>query len=76
MARSCKASCECNREYAIWEACGGEAHSNPHIDNCSICAPHWGSYPTCPNCYGIVTLVESSNPEKLYCRVEKKHYYR
>jgi hypothetical protein len=23
-------------------ACEGEAHSNAHIDNCSLCAPRWG----------------------------------
>ncbi len=22
--------------------CPGEAHSNPHIDNCMLCAPLWG----------------------------------
>lgn len=22
--------------------CDGEAHSNPHIDNCLRCAPRWG----------------------------------
>ena len=22
--------------------CDGAAHSNPHIDNCSLCAPRWG----------------------------------
>ena len=22
--------------------CAGEAHSNPHIDNCGRCAPLWG----------------------------------
>jgi hypothetical protein len=22
--------------------CNGEAHSNPHIDHCMICAPRWG----------------------------------
>ena len=22
--------------------CTGEAHSNPFIDNCSMCAPRWG----------------------------------
>lgn len=22
--------------------CDGEAHSNPHIDNCARCAPRWG----------------------------------
>lgn len=22
--------------------CNGEAHSNPHIDNCGVCMPHWG----------------------------------
>ncbi len=24
------------------EPCGGEAHSNAWIDNCSRCAPRWG----------------------------------
>jgi len=24
------------------EECGGEAHSNAHIDNCMRCAPRWG----------------------------------
>ena len=24
------------------EPCGGEAHSNPFIDNCMRCAPRWG----------------------------------
>jgi hypothetical protein len=24
------------------ELCPGEAHSNPHIDNCGSCAPRWG----------------------------------
>lgn len=23
--------------------CTGEAHSNPHIDNCGTCAPRWGA---------------------------------
>jgi hypothetical protein len=22
--------------------CTGEAHSNPHIDNCCMCSPRWG----------------------------------
>lgn len=22
--------------------CHGEAHKNPHIDNCTSCAPRWG----------------------------------
>lgn len=22
--------------------CPGEAHSNPHVDNCGRCAPRWG----------------------------------
>jgi hypothetical protein len=25
--------------------CTGEAHSNPYIDNCGVCMPHWGKYP-------------------------------
>lgn len=24
-----------------FRACTGEAHSNPHIDNCGVCAPRW-----------------------------------
>jgi hypothetical protein len=24
------------------ERCNGEAHSNPHIDNCGVCMPRWG----------------------------------
>lgn len=24
------------------EPCCGEAHSNPHIDHCGMCAPFWG----------------------------------
>lgn len=26
----------------VTEKCPGEAHGNPHIDNCMICAPYWG----------------------------------
>lgn len=26
----------------LFDPCHGSAHSNPHIDNCSICAPRWG----------------------------------
>lgn len=22
--------------------CTGEAHSNPHVDNCGVCMPRWG----------------------------------
>lgn len=25
--------------------CHGEAHSNPYIDKCSVCAPRWGLVP-------------------------------
>ena len=25
--------------------CTGEAHSNPFIDHCGVCMPHWGKYP-------------------------------
>ena len=21
--------------------CNGEAHSNPYVDNCGVCMPHW-----------------------------------
>lgn len=37
--------------------CDGDAHSNPYIDNCMVCAPRWGwvmvpeSHPgDCPDC--------------------------
>ncbi len=25
--------------------CPGEAHGNPYIDNCMVCAPRWGRIP-------------------------------
>lgn len=30
--------------------CPGEAHENPYIDNCMICAPRWGYFLCCPHC--------------------------
>lgn len=30
------------REGFVLVPCTGAAHSNPHIDNCGICAPRWG----------------------------------
>lgn len=30
---------------SISDACDGDAHSNPHIDNCGLCAPFWGRRP-------------------------------
>lgn len=30
--------------------CTGEAHSNPHIDNCTLCAPRWGKVPAFKGC--------------------------
>ncbi len=29
-------------DVAPLQACHGEAHSNPHIDNCGLCSPRWG----------------------------------
>lgn len=29
------------KDYTFKE-CHGEAHKNPHIDHCGICAPFWG----------------------------------
>lgn len=26
----------------MFAPCQGEAHSNAHIDHCSLCAPRWG----------------------------------
>lgn len=35
---------------AVRRACEGEAHSNPYIDNCMVCAPRWGYWYECPSC--------------------------
>lgn len=31
----------------LWDVvqCHGEAHKNPFIDNCCVCAPYWEYYP-------------------------------
>ena len=39
-----------NKPLAIIEKCHGEAHSNPYIDNCGVCAPNWGFNLYCANC--------------------------
>lgn len=36
--------------YAVVEDCHGEAHRNPFIDNCNVCAPKWGIILRCANC--------------------------
>lgn len=30
------------RKCRVLIPCPGEAHKNPHVDNCSLCAPRWG----------------------------------
>ncbi len=30
--------------------CPGEAHSNPYIDNCMLCAPRWGQIEILEHC--------------------------
>lgn len=35
--------------------CSGEAHSNPHIDNCGRCAPRWGV---------LIVEVDAEAPER------------
>lgn len=39
----CKEHFETHRIVTV--KCNGEAHSNPFIDNCGVCLPHWGKYP-------------------------------
>ena len=34
-------------QIAIKLACMGEAHFNPHIDNCGVCCPLWGRTYAC-----------------------------
>lgn len=57
-------------EKAIWVKCKGEAHDNPLIDNCVMCAPFWEEYPVCP--------ANHANPVKLnekgYCWVCARHF--
>lgn len=52
---------------AIIKKCVGEAHRNPHIDNCMVCMPFWGTYPMCPT-------DERKLTETGYCRVCRKHF--
>jgi hypothetical protein len=33
---------DCGFDLKYLIECPGEAHSNPYIDNCSVCAPRWG----------------------------------
>jgi hypothetical protein len=37
-----EARLEKDKGIAPLQACGGEAHGNPFIDNCHGCAPRWG----------------------------------
>ena len=39
----CKEHFETHRLIRV--ECTGEAHTNPWIDNCGVCAPFWGYYP-------------------------------
>lgn len=45
------------REVVGEEPCTGEAHSNPWIDNCALCAPKWGVMPV----YKPVDVIEATN---------------
>lgn len=36
---------KCAERLGYLVKCHGKAHSNPYIDNCSICAPRWGLVP-------------------------------
>lgn len=35
---------------AVIKPCDGEAHSNPWIDHCMVCIPHWGFTLHCASC--------------------------
>jgi hypothetical protein len=49
--------------------CPGEAHTNPYIDNCLLCAPRWGQSTTyellTPEACvpGVVVSVNDGHPE-------------
>lgn len=56
--------------------CTGEAHSNPHIDNCMLCAPRWGqmlSYaPLFPDaCAGRVGVPVNDGDEAAFKAAEE-----
>jgi len=53
---------------AFFKKCTGEAHGNPYIDNCMICAPFWGIYPICP------VDDKTSLSDKGYCKKCKRHF--
>ncbi len=46
--------------------CTGEAHSNPYIDNCMICAPYWEEYPACSNCGSKLPKKQELNGTRTY----------
>lgn len=39
---------------AIFRRCTGEAHSNPYVDHCWMCAPFWEMFPACPDCLSVL----------------------
>ena len=55
-----------------WQRCTGEAHSNPYIDNCMVCAPYWGQYPVC-DCGSTHTKLTK---KFIMCMDCGKHYDR
>lgn len=49
---------------AVWKRCTGEAHSNPHIDNCSVCSPFWARIACCPSCKASLRMAKSKDTGK------------
>ena len=58
--------------------CNGEAHSNPYIDNCGMCAPHWGycevprDYQQCALCKGWYASVNAETGRCDDCTLQEK----
>lgn len=39
---------DCAEKLGLLIPCPGEAHGNPNIDHCTICAPRWNQVPATP----------------------------
>lgn len=49
------------------ERCTGEAHSNPHIDNCGQCAPLWGVVAVKDCLHDDIQRLDSRNDRCVMC---------
>lgn len=56
--------CEtCSERLGLLVACHGEAHDNPYIDHCLVCAPRWGLVPANP--LPVITMTDITRVSKI-----------